>query len=171
MPRLTTCNLQVSSLYEYRLQNASSCYNAIMKTEVQPRSECVFSNVLDLLGDKWTLLIVRDLMFFGKHEYKEFLASPEAIATNILSDRLKKLVNAGIAGEKMHPENKSRKFYYLTEKGKALLPMLIEMARWGSIYLPELERMQGVYAKIRANPERVRKSVLQSLSVWEKEHL
>lgn len=142
-----------------------------MKSDIQPRSDCVFSNVLDLLGDKWTLLVVRDLMFFGKHEYKEFLASPEAIATNILSDRLKKLVTAEIAAEKTHPENKSRKYYYLTEKGKALLPMLIEMARWGAIYLPDLERMHGVYAKLKTDPGKVRVAVLRSLRSWERDHI
>ncbi|CAN5178907.1 hypothetical protein BH10CYA1_BH10CYA1_60930 [soil metagenome] len=142
-----------------------------MKIETSQRSECVFSNVLDLLGDKWTLLIVRDLMFFGKHEYKEFLASPEAIATNILSDRLKKLVSAEIVDEQEHPENKSRKFYYLTKKGKALLPILIEMANWGAVYFPALERMQGVYAKLRSNPDKVRAAVLKNLSNWESENL
>jgi DNA-binding HxlR family transcriptional regulator len=143
-----------------------------MSTETTQRSECVFSNFLDLLGDKWTLLIVRDLMFFGKHEYKEFLASPESIATNILSDRLKKLVAANIVDERVHPENKSRKFYYLTGKGKALLPTLIEMAKWGAVYFPDLERMQGVYARLRANPQdKLRAEVLKKLSAWELENL
>ena len=142
-----------------------------MGNETLPRSECVFSNFLDLLGDKWTLLIVRDLMFFGKHEYKEFLASPESIATNILSDRLKKLVAANLVDEASHPENKTRKFYYLTAKGKALLPVLIEMAKWGAIYFPNLERMQGVYTRLKANPEKVRKDVLKNLEVWESENL
>ena len=142
-----------------------------MSIEIPQRSECVFSNFLDLLGDKWTLLIVRDLMFFGKHEYKDFLASPESIATNILSDRLKKLVSAEVVHEQGHPENKSRKFYYLTKKGKALLPILIEMAKWGAVYLPDLERMQGVYAKLRANPDKIRATVLKNLSAWESENL
>ena len=111
-------------------------------------------------------------MFFGKHEYKEFLASPEAIATNILADRLKKLVAAEVVNEQIHPGNKSRKFYYLTKKGKALLPILIEMAKWGAVYLPDLERMQGVYAKLRANPsDKIRAVVLKKLSAWESENL
>jgi len=143
-----------------------------MRTETQQRSECVFSNFLDLLGDKWTLLIIRDLMFFEKHEYREFLSSPESIATNILSDRLKKLVVANVIAERVHPENRSRKFYYLTTKGKELLPIMIEMAKWGAVHFPELERMQGVYEKLRANTsEKLCAQVLKKLSAWEKENL
>lgn len=95
------------------------------------RSPCVIGNVLDVFGDRWTLLLIRDLLFSGKHEYKEFLASPEKIATNILADRLKRLAACGIIDEVSHPSNKSRKLYYLTTRGKDLLPMLVEMIRWG----------------------------------------
>src|SRR6185369_164201 len=109
--------------------------------------ECVISNSLDIFGDKWTLLVVRDLFFFNKHEYREFLSSPEAIATNILADRLKRLLTAGIIAEQVHPENRSRKLYYLTAKGKGLLPILVEMAKWGAKYFRDLPAMQPLYKR------------------------
>lgn len=139
--------------------------------EATPRSSCVFSNVLDILGDRWTLLIVRDLFFFGKHEYKEFLSSPEAIATNILASRLQKLVCAGIIDEMPHPENKSRKLYFLTERGKDLLPMLIEMAKWGEKHLTETEVMRPLFEVIRRDAAAFQRKVLRDLKNWEKAHL
>ena len=144
-----------------------------MPTTKKPicRSECVFSNFLDMLGDKWTLLMIRDLIFFDKHEFKDFLSSPEAIATNILSDRLKKLLAAGVIAEQRHPENGSRKLYYLTAKGKALLPVLLEIAKWGSVYLPDLPAMKKIYKKITSNPEAVKVYVLKSIDRWERENL
>jgi DNA-binding HxlR family transcriptional regulator len=139
--------------------------------EATPRSPCVFSNVLDILGDRWTLLIVRDLFFFDKHEYKEFLSSPEAIATNILASRLQKLVCVGIIDEMPHPENKSRKLYFLTERGKDLLPMLIEMAKWGEKHLTETEVMRPLFEVIRRDAAAFQRKVLRDLKNWEKAHL
>ncbi len=141
------------------------------KVSNQPRSECVISNVLEVLGDKWTLLVVRDLLFFNKHEYKDFLCSPEAIATNILSERLKRLLSAGVIAEKVHPENKSRKFYYLTAKGKNLLPVLIEMAKWGMIYFPDLNAMQELYSQIANDESKLKTEILASIEEWENNHL
>ncbi|HEY9719817.1 MAG TPA: helix-turn-helix domain-containing protein, partial [Trichormus sp.] len=109
--------------------------------------------------------------FFDKHEFKDFLASPEAIATNILSDRLKKLLVAGVIAEQRHPENRSRKLYYLTAKGKALLPVLLEIAKWGSLHLPDLPAMQKLYKKITTNPAAVKVYVSKSIDRWERENL
>jgi DNA-binding HxlR family transcriptional regulator len=140
-------------------------------SETPPRSPCVFSNVLDIVGDRWTLLVVRDLFFFGKHEYKEFLNSPESIATNILAARLQKLSVAGIIEEIPHPENKSRKLYYLTDRGKDLLPVLIEMAKWGEKHLPEVEMMRPLFEVIRRDATAFQRKVLRDLKAWEKKHL
>jgi len=136
-----------------------------------PRSDCVLSNVLDVFGDKWTLLIVRDLFFFNKHEYKDFLNSPEAIATNILSDRLKRLAAWEIIDETIHPDNKSRKLYYLTPKGKALLPVLIEMARWGTKYFPDLKSMQEFYRRIEQDENKLKRVILDAIQKWEQRNL
>jgi len=141
------------------------------KKSCSPRSECVLSNVLDIFGDKWTLLIIRDLFFFNKHEYKDFLNSPEAIATNILSERLKRLQDSEIIDELPHPDNKSRKLYYLTAKGKALLPVLLEMARWGTKYFPDLPAMQGFYRRINQDENKLKKLVLDSIKRWERANI
>ena len=85
---------------------------------------------LDVLGDRWTLLIVRDLML-GKKYFKEFMASPERISSNILSDRLQKLLEAGIVVTRSSVDHQGRNAYRLTEKGGALLPVLEAMRDWG----------------------------------------
>ena len=94
------------------------------------RSPCPVACTLDILGDKWTLLVIRDL-FAGKSHYGEFNASPEKIATNILADRLRKLEIEGIV-EKYLPDEGARKTAYrLTDRGKSLRPVLKAVADWG----------------------------------------
>lgn len=99
-----------------------------------PRSDCPISFALDLIGDKWSLLVIRDLVFEGKIFYKEFLKSKEGIATNVLSDRLKKLENAGIVTSKIYEKLKTQKEYSLTIKGKDLIPILVEIILWSAKY-------------------------------------
>lgn len=140
-------------------------------SNTQARSQCVISNVLDILGDKWTLLVIRDLFFFDKHEFKEFLASPESIATNVLTDRLKKLIRNEIIAEIPHPETRTRKLYYLTQKGKDLLPVLGSMAQWGSKHLPDLEAMQPLFERLRVEPKKVQSEIIARIEKWETEHL
>jgi DNA-binding HxlR family transcriptional regulator len=96
------------------------------------RSDCPISFTLDFLGDKWSLLIIRDIIFEEKSFYGEFLKSEEAVATNILANRLRKLQNAGIVFFEIPPTKKSRKQYYLTKKGLDLIPLILEMILWGS---------------------------------------
>lgn len=93
------------------------------------RSDCPVSYALDFFGDKWTFLIIRDLVD-GKKFYKDFLSSKEGIATNILSDRLKKLEANGIVEWKVYEKLKTKKEYSLTEKGKDLIPILLEIIVW-----------------------------------------
>ncbi|KAB1155149.1 helix-turn-helix transcriptional regulator [Tenacibaculum aiptasiae] len=94
------------------------------------RSNCPISYALDLLGDKWSLLIIRDLVFDQKKFYKEFLQSKEKIATNILSDRLKRLEKAGLIESRVYEKLRTQKVYSLTEKGKDLIPVLVELILW-----------------------------------------
>ena len=96
------------------------------------RSDCPINFALELFGDKWTFLIVRDLMFKGKHYYKEFLDSEERIATNILADRLSLLVEAGIVTKTVDIEHKSKQIYKLSQKGIDLLPLLVEIILWSA---------------------------------------
>jgi len=93
------------------------------------RSTCPVSNILDIVGDKWSLLIIRDL-FIGRNTYSDFLESPEQISTNILVDRLKKLVQFGLIEFTRNEQDKKIKHYNLTSKGVDLYPILAEMAVW-----------------------------------------
>src|SRR3954447_11805629 len=93
------------------------------------RSTCPVSRPLDVLGDRWSLLVVRDLMR-GKRRYAEFLASSEGIPTNILADRLKRLVTGGIVESKRYSERPPRLEYSLTSKGEDLRPMMRAMVDW-----------------------------------------
>jgi DNA-binding HxlR family transcriptional regulator len=98
------------------------------------RSYCPVTFALDRFGDKWSLLIVRDLMFSGKETYGEFLESSEGIATNVLADRLKRMESEGIVQKSRDPENRRRLIYRLTDKGLDLVPVLLEMIRWSGTY-------------------------------------
>lgn len=100
------------------------CYEPIR------RSNCPISSALDTIGDKWSLLILRDLMFTDKRTYGEFQASEEGIATNILATRLATLESAGIISKSPDPENGRRSIYRLTEKGIDLLPVIVELNYW-----------------------------------------
>jgi DNA-binding HxlR family transcriptional regulator len=100
------------------------------------RSTCPIANVLDIVGDKWTLLVVRDLLMLGKRRYGEFQNSPEAIPTNILADRLKRLEAAGLVKKEFYQDNPPRAEYFLTRKGADLGPVLKAMGQWGQRYIP-----------------------------------
>lgn len=100
------------------------------------RSGCPVSLGLDIFGDRWTLLIVRDLMFRGKRHFRELLGSTEGISTNILTDRLRLLLDEGIVTKAENPNHKQKVIYRLTEKGIALLPILIQISRWSYRYRP-----------------------------------
>ena len=99
------------------------------------RSSCPVACSLDLLGDKWTLLVVRDLLL-GKTTYTEFQKSPEGIPTNILAERLKRLQAAGIIEKSRYQERPVRYAYHLTAKGRDLRPVLSAMIDWGNKYIP-----------------------------------
>jgi DNA-binding HxlR family transcriptional regulator len=94
------------------------------------RSPCPVACTLDLIGDKWTLLVVRDLMC-GKTTFKEFSQSPEKIATNILTDRLDRLVTSGLAQRRPDTSREGRETYHLTPAGQTLFPVLKAVAEWG----------------------------------------
>ena len=106
------------------------------------RSPCPVACVLDVCGDRWTLLVIRDLMF-GRSRFKDFTASPEGIPTNILSDRLNRLLRHGLA-EQVPAEDGTMRFgYRLTEKGRALGPVLEAMRDWGLKWEPSTKVMMS----------------------------
>jgi DNA-binding HxlR family transcriptional regulator len=98
------------------------------------RSDCPIANVLDVVGDKWTFLVIRDLRL-GKRTYGELLDSQEGIPTNILADRLKRLEESGIIEAKPYQERPPRYAYTLTKKGEELGEVLIAMLRWGKRHI------------------------------------
>ncbi len=102
------------------------------KTRAAPRSGCPVSIGLEIFGDRWSLLIVRDLMVRGFRRFKDFLESGEGIATNVLANRLRKLESAGILSTRTDPEDARRVLYRLTEKGIDLAPTLLDMLVWGA---------------------------------------
>ena len=95
------------------------------------KSYCPINFSLETFGDPWSLLIVRDIVYFGKHAYKEFLASEERITTSVLADRLESLQSHGILTKTRHTADKRREIYTLTEEGLDLVPVLLEIANWG----------------------------------------
>jgi DNA-binding HxlR family transcriptional regulator len=106
-------------------------------TTVKPfgRSLCAIANSLDIVGDKWTLLVVRDLLH-GKRTYGELANSPEGIPTNILAERLKRLEGAGIISSAPYQARPVRYAYTLTAKGSALGEVLLALVRWGKQHIP-----------------------------------
>jgi DNA-binding HxlR family transcriptional regulator len=106
-----------------------------MKT-LKQRSTCPVSTALDVLGDKWSLLILRDMVFAGKSTYGEFLQSAEKIATNVLADRLAVLESQGILSKSVASDKKSKFTYRLTEKGVDTVPIIIALVQWGSKHGP-----------------------------------
>src|SRR5438445_8770731 len=107
--------------------------------DTQRRSSCPVACALDLLGDRWTLLLIRDL-FAGKSRFGEFLASPEHIPTNILAERLKRLERAGVIACTPYSEHPPRVDYHLTERGRALAPVVNAIAAWGLEQFPGTRR-------------------------------
>jgi len=105
-----------------------------MRQEPPRRSDCPVGFALDLFGDRWTLLVVRDLMFKNKAYYGDFMESEEKIATNILADRLAALERAGIVEKAQDTTNRTKYIYSLTGKGLDLAPVLIEIILWSAKY-------------------------------------
>jgi DNA-binding HxlR family transcriptional regulator len=98
----------------------------------QRRSGCPISIALEIFGDTWSLLIVRDLMFKGFRTFNEFLGAGEGIASNVLADRLSKLESAGVIDKREHGEDARRYQYSLTEKGIELAPVIVEIVLWSA---------------------------------------
>jgi DNA-binding HxlR family transcriptional regulator len=106
------------------------------------RSGCPINLTLEVIGDKWSLLVIRDMIFGNRRHFRELLTrSEEGIASNILADRLKRLVEQGIVTKADDPTHKQKAIYSLTEKGIELLPVLAEMSAWGLKHLPVSEEL------------------------------
>ncbi len=95
------------------------------------RSRCSIARTLDIVGDKWTLLIVRDLMWHGRYTFQALQASDERIPTNILAERLRRLMSYGLARRRPYQRHPVRYSYYLTDAGRTLEPVLLQIMQWG----------------------------------------
>ena len=124
------------------------------------RSDCPISNVLDHVGDKWSLLILRDLMFFDKNTYSELQSSDEKMATNILSSRLERLEKDGLITKQVDANDRRRKVYQLTMAGIDMLPILLDMIAWSCKYEPETNTFPEFYEAMQHD----RKKLIQDLT-------
>lgn len=113
-----------------------------------PRSHCPIAFSLDIVGDKWTLLVLRDLIFAGKARFRELAASPEGIASNILADRLKRLEAHGLISRAPDADDARQAIYRPTPNGLDLLPMLLEMIRWGAAHDAQTAVPEAFVARI-----------------------
>jgi DNA-binding HxlR family transcriptional regulator len=114
----------------------------------EQRSGCPINLTLEVVGDKWSLLVIRDMMFGNRRHFRELLTkSEEGISSNILADRLKTLLDQGVITWADDPSHKQKGIYSLTEQGIELLPILAQMSGWGFKYLPVSEEL-GIRAKL-----------------------
>lgn len=135
------------------------------------RSSCPISSALDLLGDKWSLLVIRDVAFFGKHRYGELLSSDEGIATNVLSNRLNCLEKSGVLQKHPDPKDGRKFLYFLTEAGKDLVPILIEMIIWSAKHHPEeLTLPDDLLIQAKKNKEALIEQLKNSIDLRQKQN-
>lgn len=127
------------------------------------QSGCPVAFTLDAFGDKWSLLIVRDMLLNGKRHYGELLESPERIASNILADRLKRLEEGGVITKAADPKNQRKYVYALTQKGIDLLPLVLESVVWGSKHVPENSTPKEFLRRLKKDRGAVAKEVLAAL--------
>lgn len=131
---------------------ASDFINYFM-ANLKTRSDCPISSALDIWGDKWSLLIVRDLMFSNQCTYGDFLKSDEKIATNILASRLQMLEDNGVITKNNHPESKAKVLYKLTKKGIDLLPLMIEINLWADKYFNLPAERKKILEEVKKDKE------------------
>ncbi|MFV1975958.1 MAG: winged helix-turn-helix transcriptional regulator [Candidatus Scalindua sp.] len=129
----------------------------MMQAKIKPvkrRSNCPVTYTLDIIGDRWAVLIIRDIIFFGKSSFGEFAKSQEGIATNILTDRLKRLEEQNILTKTTNQANQKKFVYSLTEKGLDLLPIIVEMILYSEKHDPETVVTKSQLKEIKANKEK-----------------
>jgi len=135
----------------------------VKKKKIEYRSDCPISTALDIFGDKWSLLIVRDMVFKGLSTYGDFLNGGEKIATNILADRLTMLEAGGIIAKQKHPESKAKILYTLTPKGIDLVPALVEIIVWSEKYHEVHPQAKQFAKQLRKDKVAVVKQILSGL--------
>jgi DNA-binding HxlR family transcriptional regulator len=139
--------------------------NASRRQLRQPRrsSHCPIHFAQETFGDRWSLLLIRDIVFSGKHTYGEFLRSEEQIATNVLAARLALLECEGIVRRTPHATDKRKDVYTLTEKGLDLIPLLLDLVVWSATYDPETDASRAFVERIRADREHLIKEITETV--------
>lgn len=133
------------------------------------RSDCPLNFGLEIFGDKWSLLIIRDLMFFGKRSYSEFLESAEGISTTILAGRLNLLEKEKIISKQKSKEHKQKLIYNLTQKGIDLVPIILSIGMWSEQYAQKLNSNRDIIlGEVKKHPTKGIQKVKERL---QKEHL
>ena len=127
----------------------------------EQRSDCPISSALDLFGDKWSLLVMRDLLFRNKLHYREFLASEEGIATNILADRLARLEQAGLIERTGDDPRSGKQVYFATAKGKDLIPLLLQMMLWSAEHNPRTAAPDALITELKTDLDKAARAIRQ----------
>ncbi|MEM9195211.1 MAG: helix-turn-helix domain-containing protein [Myxococcota bacterium] len=113
------------------------------------RSTCPINHAVEILGDRWTMLVVRDMVFHHKASFSELRAMPEGIATNVLSNRLARLEAANVITKGSDPEDGRRNIYELTDHGRGLIPILLDLMVWSRTHTDDVDVSMDVVRKIR----------------------
>ncbi len=121
---------------------------------LQSETECPLAYSLCIFGDRWSLLILRDMILLNKQRYGEFLQSPEAISTNILAARLKQLLSKGFIEKYKDPDNAKSHLYIMSEKGISLLPVIMAIVEWGSEEVQPLEITVPIVAEYKEDRDK-----------------
>ena len=139
------------------------CFKMAKRNTACRQSGCPISFTLDVVGDKWSLLIIRDMVFLGKKYYGEFFESSEKIASNILADRLKRLEDADIVTKTLDPDNQKKYIYGITKKGIDLIPMILEIILWGGKYDPATSAPKEFIERLKKDKNAVFKEIVARL--------
>jgi DNA-binding HxlR family transcriptional regulator len=131
--------------------------------KLKKRSDCPISCSLDIFGDKWSLLIIRDMMFFKKSTYGDFLKSAEGIATNILASRLQGLEENKLIQKLEHPDSKAKVLYKLTPKAIDLLPVILEIHFWADKYFTIPTDIKAMIKEAKKNKDAFVKMMTKEL--------
>lgn len=127
------------------------------------QSGCPVAFTLDIIGDKWSLLIVRDMIFRGSRYFGEFLEADEKIATNILTDRLKKLEDWGIVSKTQDPEHQKKHIYELTQKGVGLVPLVLEIILWGAQNDPGTTTPKELFQRLNKDKAKFTQEIIKAV--------
>lgn len=134
------------------------------KVNEKMRSDCPISNSLDVWGDKWSLLIIRDLMFHKTCTFGQLLKADEGIATNILTSRLQSLEENGLIKKLPHPDSKAKVLYKLTRKGIDLVPVLTEISLWAEKYYTLSKERKEMLKKVKMNKQQYIENRIKELT-------